>query len=151
MLCREMKPCDGMVSSEAGLDPVVPRLSEGVTWMLKSLRKKKAAMFLGGVAVVLNLGNSALQGPPGNVWGHVWLSQWWRNATGIEWIEVRDGATHPVIHRMAPQQRLVLPRTSIEPRVKRPDLKPQATFHPIVWLLPGMIHSWRSGSSSGYH
>lgn len=36
-----------MVSLETGLDQVVTRLSEGVTWMLKSLRKKKAAMFSG--------------------------------------------------------------------------------------------------------
>lgn len=38
----------------------------------------------------------------GNVWSHLWLSQFGRDATRIWWVEAREAAKHPRIHRTGP-------------------------------------------------
>lgn len=38
--------------------------------------------------------------------------------TGIQWVEYRDAATHPTIHRTAPTTRITWPQMSIVPGLR---------------------------------
>lgn len=78
----------------------------------------------------------------GNVWRYFWLSQW-DSATGTWWVEVRDTVKHPIIYRLAPQQRSIRPQISVVLRVKRGF---RVKWRRLVWVfivvpLPSWFYS----------
>lgn len=63
------------------------------------------------MGVAFNWGWFCPLGDIGNGWRQFWLS-WLRvgAATGIEWIEVREAAQHPALHRVPYHRELPVPR-----------------------------------------
>ena len=50
--------------------------------------------------------NFAPQGTSGNIWRYFWLSQLGEGcATGIYWMEARDGAKDSIVHKTRPQMK----------------------------------------------
>ena len=47
---------------------------------------------------------------------------------GFEWVEVMDAAQHPVVHRMAPQQKMVQPQMSTVANLRDPSLEDAKAF-----------------------
>ena len=45
------------------------------------------------------------------------------DAAGLWWVEDRDAAKHPIIHRTAPTKRITWLKMAIVPRLKNPELK----------------------------
>ena len=56
----------------------------------------------------------------------------WEAATGIQWVETRDVAKHPTMHRTAPQQRVIWPQCHyVEAELKRKQFM-QGLAHRLV-------------------
>lgn len=62
-----------------------------------------------------------LQETFGNVWHRFWLSQFGREATGIWWVEIREAAKHPAMHRTAPPTKHDLTQKLPVPRPTSPE------------------------------
>ena len=65
--------------------------------------------------------------PPGDTWqsGDIFgRPNWrWEGVTVISWVEARDAAKHPTVHRIAPpQQRMTQPQMSMLSRSTQPSL-----------------------------
>ena len=71
------------------------------------------------------------QGTCSNAWRHFWCSQLrgdiFDDHTGTYWVETRDAAECPTMHRTAPfhpsnkQLRIIWPQMSLVPRSRNPD------------------------------
>lgn len=50
--------------------------------------------------------------------GDMFDSHDWGCTGGILWVEARDTAEHPIVHRTAPTAKSYLPQTTIMPRLR---------------------------------
>ena len=68
--------------------------------------------------------NFVSQGIFSKVWRYFGLSQLGRDKelTGNEWVETRDAAKHPTMHRKFPPTRNSLAPMSVVPRLRNPEL-----------------------------
>ena len=75
----------------------------------RRLQTKKLSQSIASRAVVLNQGPFYLLTPQGHYLETFLVVTGWMDATDIQWVEVRDAAKYPTMHRTTPHNRRTIP------------------------------------------
>lgn len=70
-------------------------------------------------------------------------------ATGTKGAEARDTSIHPVVHRTAPQQRIIQPKMSAALRLRNVERREEEKGKELVFLLQSNSAAVRDGLVSG--
>ena len=74
----------------------------------------------GSKVMGLNCEHFCAPGTFGSTWRHFWLSRR-KNATGIQWVEARDAAKYPTMHRTAVQNKELSSQSVNSAKVEKPS------------------------------